>query len=900
MRVSQTIGPLVGGVSQAPSSVRSPEFATELINALAHPTLGNTKRPGSKHLAKLANSTDSHYPSATLFPFNAGDKRRYILSISAGIMRVVEEDTGVERTVSMAPGAIDYISGLLDEERPFDAAVTGGTLYLVNRARVVKMAGNESAARAPEAVVAIRAADYGTSYTITVNGNDATYRTPEGSSANVRSEISTDVIAANLALAVKVTPGGSALTVTRSGSALYIKRTDGGNFTISVGDGLADQGMTLVFGTLSSAIDLPPTGVVDGFTVRIVGDPTKDGDDFWMTWKGGVWQECARPGSLTSLDPSTMPHVLTLGGALHDGLTVPDAPATPGVEYESDMSIPLSWDAPGRSVYSAGSLSMQSNSTADANIVPANGSSASVEVRYDLDTSALTSSQTATVELRRVSGGVETVLDSRDFPYSATPFTNRTLSGTDSFSAGDSARLALTVTDSGDPVEDRPTPLDSTGIARLVVAPTGPESGNSAGIRYIPNADASLVVLPPDAPYPASAVIVVASGGQSASYTVPGVGATGAQIATAIAAAWPSGSVSCTITGPGKLAFSSGSTPPVMTATCTFDPASKLWVPGQNLTPGTLTGSRIVNLTTGAEATITSNTAATISFGPLTGGSATIMRRGDLVRVAVAVDSFSFAQGVWEDRIAGDDASNPPPSFVNKTISGIAITQNRLIVADGENIVASGAGKLGRFFRTTTQQVLDSDMIDVRGTASRGLPFWYMVEWNDTLHLFNGRSLFALRGDPLTPRTVGLGHVYELSTDEACKPVVVGRRLYVARVKNGYTQLLALEAVGQGVGVDSYDTTQDIPEYLVGSPVAMAADADSPLVLVTELGNTRYVYSMVPIQQGRDTVFAWSRWTLDANAKPLAVSMEGGDLVMVLARPDGVYLESIDTLAPIT
>ena len=896
--VTQRIGPLVGGVSQAPSHMRASEYASALLNALIHPTQGITKRPGTKHIAKLANSSDEHYASAMLFPFTAGDKRRYFVSVNDGAIRVVEADTGIEHTVSATADALAYLSGIGDASRPFSAVASGDQLYILNRNRVVAKGTKETPYRQSEALVSIRAADYGTSYSVILDGVYATYKTPPGTSADARSALSTDNIATQLAQALRSVPGQDAFEILQEGSTLYIHRTDGNGFSLVLGDGLADIGMTLCYGTVKAGMDLPPTGVVEGFTVRVQGDPRTAADDYWMTWLEGVWQECPRPGTLVELDASTLPHVLTLGGALHDGLVVPQPPAPPAADSGAGAVFPLAWDT-GSPV--AGSVKIGWFSTADFLVTPGDGTAGGiVDVRYTLDMSGIGITDSVDVILSSVAGdGSLTELATRHYQPTGAPGENfqtlrqnEVLSATAAFTAGQRIRLSMSLSSTN--------PFFSPTVT---TAPTGPSKGSEAGIRYTSTHSGQFII--PDATYPASAQFSFTADGVTVTHTVGAAGESAATIAAAVVAAWPVGSVKVLDLGSGhiKVWNTATGTAPVVSAAVIMDTDHTLWVPGEAFVPGSLVGRRFINLTTGAEGTVTANTAMTVTADSLTGGSRSTLLPGDFIRVSAALDTFTLTPVAWEARTAGDDDSNPFPSFVGRTISNIGVVQNRLVLQPGEYFVASGSGKFGRFFRTTTQQVLDSDPIDVRGIASQGLPYWHMVEWNGAPHLLNGRSLYAVvAGDNqvLTPRTVSIQHVYELSSNEVCSPVVVGRTLFVARVKNEYTQLLGLEASGQGVGVDSADTTQAVPTYLKGSPLLIAADADAPLIIVTEDALGRYLYAAQPVDAGRSTLYAWAAWRLDPSAEPIAASMEGGDLVLMLKRADGVYLESVDTLVHLT
>lgn len=113
--------------------------------------------------------------------------------------------------------------------------------------------------------------------------------------------------------------------VTQIGSSLAIKKKDGiggfVDFTFGVSDGLGSQALESFKGTAQKFADLPLTAP-DGMKIHIVGEMVSEVDDFYVEYQesstpdqSGVWVESLKGGELTSLDPSTMPHVLVPDGA---------------------------------------------------------------------------------------------------------------------------------------------------------------------------------------------------------------------------------------------------------------------------------------------------------------------------------------------------------------------------------------------------------------------------------------------------------------------------------------------------------------------------------------------------------------------------------------------------------
>jgi hypothetical protein len=132
--------------------------------------------------------------------------------------------------------------------------------------------------------------------------------------------------------------------------------------------------------------------------------------------------------------------------------------------------------------------------------------------------------------------------------------------------------------------------------------------------------------------------------------------------------------------------------------------------------------------------------------------------------------TWEFRKNVWDDRLVGDDISNPPPSFVGRTIRDIFYHRGRLGFISDDNVILSRAGKPFNFWNETVTAVLDSDPIDRAVSHNKVSILNYVVPFNKALMLFSDLTQFQFTGgDTLTPKTPasirpdhgvrGLGHV---------------------------------------------------------------------------------------------------------------------------------------------
>jgi hypothetical protein len=139
------------------------------------------------------------------------------------------------------------------------------------------------------------------------------------------SYISRVTLAANTANWVFTTIASTPFSIDRKGSVIKVTNALDKDFQIRVTDGLADQGLGVIYKEASSITDLP-ANCYNGFRIKIIGDAELDQDDYYVKFKTkdnedfgeGSWVETAgwtQDGSATgssqyidnALDQDTMP-----------------------------------------------------------------------------------------------------------------------------------------------------------------------------------------------------------------------------------------------------------------------------------------------------------------------------------------------------------------------------------------------------------------------------------------------------------------------------------------------------------------------------------------------------------------------------------------------------------------
>ncbi len=255
---------LIQGVSQQPDAQRDPSQAELQVNGVSSSVEGLRKRDPSQTLAKV---------SATLLgdvfvhPILRDANEKYLAVVSSNSVKVFDL-AGVQQTVN-APGGYSYLSTVTDAKRQIRCATIADYTFISNTLRVTAadaaLAPAVARPAANEALVWIKAANYGQSYRVNLNGILATVTTAVASvitSGGVVTSypISAASIAAQISAALL---HGAATALTFTATAITVK---------GPAAALTATGSSTTLNGTKSALTTTTDGSGSGLTVNVTGN----------------------------------------------------------------------------------------------------------------------------------------------------------------------------------------------------------------------------------------------------------------------------------------------------------------------------------------------------------------------------------------------------------------------------------------------------------------------------------------------------------------------------------------------------------------------------------------------------------------------------------------------------
>jgi len=250
----------------------------------------------------------------------------------------------------------------------------------------------------------------------------------------------------------------------------------------------------------------------------------------------------------------------------------------------------------------------------------------------------------------------------------------------------------------------------------------------------------------------------------------------------------------------------------------------------------------------------------------------------------------------WSSRKAGDDGTNPFPSFTGAKINDICFHKNRFGILSDENIIFSVAGNFYNFLPISAMTALDSNPIDISVSNNEVSLLRHAAAFNQSLLLFSDFQQFSLNnsGQSFSPATVSVDVVTQFESTAKAPPVSSGKFVYFPFKRGEYSGIREYFVdMGTAEANDARDITAHVPQYIKGNITKMVVSSTDQMIAVLSDDDLKRVYVYKNFWEGQEKIqHSWSHWTFDGDI--INCAFLGSTLKLLVKRTDGLYLEDIN------
>ena len=232
-----------------------------------------------------------------------------------------------------------------------------------------------------------------------------------------------------------------------------------------------------------------------------------------------------------------------------------------------------------------------------------------------------------------------------------------------------------------------------------------------------------------------------------------------------------------------------------------------------------------------------------------------------------AITTFTVKQFTYQDRLVGDDVTNPLPTFVGQRINKVLFFRNRLALLSGENVVTSRPGTLGTpdFFVESALTVSASDPIDISAASMFPSELFDGIEINTGLLVFSTNQQFLLSSDDtvLNPDTAKLRSIATFSYNKAIPPISLGTTVAYVDNSNKFSRFNEMANVAREGEPSVVEVSKIVPTLLPKDIDLLTNSRENSIILLGKTGSdTVFGYKYLNVADKRQQA-AWFKWKLN-------------------------------------
>lgn len=264
--------------------------------------------------------------------------------------------------------------------------------------------------------------------------------------------------------------------------------------------------------------------------------------------------------------------------------------------------------------------------------------------------------------------------------------------------------------------------------------------------------------------------------------------------------------------------------------------------------------------------------------------------------IRLANGTFEFRQVTYEERLVGDNTSNPFPSFVDSTIQQLFFYRNRLGALTSNNVVLSQAGDYFNFFGQSALSSVDSDPIDITTSTTKPAALRAVVPVAQGLVLFSSGEQFLLSSsnDSLTPSSVVIKSISRYQYDVDNDPAELGVTTAFVTKSPSYTRVFEMETLGNDSSPFVNDISKIVPEWIPSTVDQVVGSGQSSMLALAST-NSRDVYLFQFLSDGQKRLKeGWFQWRLSGDVQFQTIE---NDVYWTVTKQQNAYvIQSINLI----
>ena len=239
-------------------------------------------------------------------------------------------------------------------------------------------------------------------------------------------------------------------------------------------------------------------------------------------------------------------------------------------------------------------------------------------------------------------------------------------------------------------------------------------------------------------------------------------------------------------------------------------------------------------------------------------------------------NAFTFSAITWEDRKAGDDLTNPHPSFMGKTINRAFWHDDRLGFLSEDNVIFSKAKTPYDFYSATARATILADPIDVNCASVRPTKLHAVKPARQGLVLFSKSQQFLIYSDdgPLTPTSAKIRAISNMEMSDDVEPIDVGTHMnFISKTPN-FVRVFALQTKGLEESPDILDIGRVVNEWITIDVDTLVASIQNEFIAMSSQASDEIYFYRTYSDGEKLLMESWFKWSLPGTVQNMAVDQD--------------------------
>jgi hypothetical protein len=254
----------------------------------------------------------------------------------------------------------------------------------------------------------------------------------------------------------------------------------------------------------------------------------------------------------------------------------------------------------------------------------------------------------------------------------------------------------------------------------------------------------------------------------------------------------------------------------------------------------------------------------------------------------------------WIERQVGDDDTNPFPSFIGNTISGISFFRNRLVLLSGSNVICSQPGSYFNLFRISALAATDGDSVDLSTGSLRPVALRYALSSSIGLVIFAEVSQFILTSDQdlFGPATAQIKQLSNFNTNPNVRPVETGTSVVFVDNNQGYSAVSEMLVTSVDNRPSVADLSRTSPNYVPANLRSVLSSSTASMLsfLGEDTPNKLKIFKYFNNAQER-VLASWLEWSLPGPC--VHQSVDHDKVFLITKQQNGFILSTITVISDV-